>query len=189
MDPLLLAILIAFVLAVASSSSYSTPPPKPPPRPQPKDTPILLVTGRIKDPNVKNVDPSLQILLRKDNLVFSQAVTYDRAALLQLKQHRVPSSAPEDNAYSGPLLADVLGDAGAASDILHLRSLMGVSRMLTRKELEARPWILALSRGAAPLMLGAAGPLLLLHEPASGASFSADEEKVWLPAVYYIDAR
>lgn len=189
MDPLLMAIIIAFVLAIVSSSSYSSAPEKPPPRPQPKDTIILLISGRIKDPNVKEVDHNIQILLKKDNLAFSQAVAYDKETLSKLEQHAVPSTEPKESAYWGPLLADVLKDAKAEPDLLHLRSLMGVSKTLTKKELEARRWVLALKRGETPLMLGANGPLLLMHEPASGSTFTADEEKAWLPALYYIDAR
>jgi hypothetical protein len=90
MDPLLLAIIIAFVLALASSSSYSAPE-KPPPRSKPKDTPILLISGRIDDPNIKDIDANAQTLLKKDNLAFSQAVAYDRQTLLKMKQHPVPS--------------------------------------------------------------------------------------------------
>lgn len=189
MDPLLLAVIIAFVLAIASSSSYSTPPEKPPPRPQPKDTTILLISGRIKDPNIKEADYNTQLLLKKDNLAFSQAVAYDRETLSKLEQHAVPSNSPKESAFSGPLLVDVLKDAKAEPDLLHLRSLMGVSKTLTKKELEARRWVLAMKRGETPLMLGANGPLLLLHEPASGATFTADDEKAWLPALFYIDAR
>jgi hypothetical protein len=190
MDPLLLVVILAFVLALASSSSYSPPPAKPPPRAQPKDTIILFVTGRIKDPNIKNLDPSIQDLFEKDNLAFSQAVAYDRERLLKLKQHQAPSAAAEGAAYYGPLLADVLTDAGAETELLHLRNLLGVSRTMTKKELEARPWILALNRGEAPLMLGGNGPLLLLHAPPAGeTTFSADDEKAWMPALYYIDAR
>jgi hypothetical protein len=189
MDPLLLAIIIAFVLAIASSSSYSSAPEKPPPRPRPKDTIILLISGRIKDPNVKEADYNIQLLLKKDNLAFSQAVGYDMETLSKLKQHAAPSSEPEETAYWGPLLADVLKDAKAEPELLHLRSLMGVSKTLTKKELEAERWVLALRRGDTPLMLGANGPLLLVSEPASGAAFTPDDEKSWLPALYYIDAR
>jgi hypothetical protein len=189
MDPLLLAIIIAFVVALASSSSYSSAPAKPPPRSKPKDTPILLISGRIDDPNIKDIDVDAQTLLKKDNLAFSQAVAYDRETLLKMKQHPVPSKEPKETAFSGPLLSDVLKDAKAKSTLFQLRSLTGASKTLTEKELQARPWILALSRGETPLMLGANGPLLLLHEPASGTSFTPDEEKTWLPAIYYIDAR
>jgi hypothetical protein len=189
MDPLLLAIIIAFVLALSSSPSYTKAPAKPPPRSKPKDTPILLISGRIDDPNIKDIDVNTQILLKKDNLAFSQAVAYDRATLLKMKQHPVPSKEAKETAFSGPLLSDVLKDAKVKSNLFQLRSLTGASKTLTEKELQARPWILALSRGETPLMLGANGPLLLMHEPASGTAFTSDEEKTWLPAIYYIDAR
>jgi hypothetical protein len=193
MDPLLLAIIIAFVLAIVSSSSYSSAPEKPKPRAQPKDTIILLITGGIIDPNIKEVDFNIQLLLKKDNLAFSQAVAYDKEMLLKLDQVRVPSKEPKESAYVGPLLKDVLKNANpnlkANPELLHLRSLMGVSRMLTRKELDARRWVLALKRGDTPLMIGANGPLLLVYEPESGSTFTADDEKAWLPAIFYIDVR
>lgn len=189
MDPLLLAIIIAFIVAVASSSSYAPKPKPKEPRARPKDTIILLISGRIDDPNIKEIDLNTQVLLKKDNLAFSQAVAYDRNDLLKLKQLQVPSKASKDCAYSGPALSEVLKDAKVKSTLFQLRSLTGATKTLTGKELDAGGWVLALSRGETPLMIGANGPLLLIQEPASQTSHTADEEKAWLPAVYYIDAR
>lgn len=150
---------------------------------------ILTVTGTITRANRGPLDPASDLFFIHHNLSLGRAMRFSREALLRLPQQtaRAKVLKLEEADYSGPLLRDVLKEAGAAGAALRIVGLDGYAADFTLDELAKKDWILALSRDGRPLGVGDLGPLWLMRALAPGEPPDVSESEHWVWAAFYIE--
>ncbi len=133
---------------------------------QPGKGPALLtITGAITRPNRGALDPALDQMMAKHKLAFSRACTLDFAALTRLPAQTIRPTLEYDgkpHTLRGPLLLDVLAQAGARTDPgtrLALRAVDGYAVAVTLKQARAQRFIIATHLDGQPMALGGLGPL------------------------------
>lgn len=131
---------------------------------------LLTVTGAIPRSNRGPFDPALDQMMHKQGLRFSQAWTFDHAALMQLAPQTIRPTLEYDarpHQLRGPLLLDVLAQAGARiadSTTLVLRAVDGYNVELSGLQARTRRVIVATHLDGNPMPLGGLGPLWTVHD-------------------------
>jgi hypothetical protein len=131
---------------------------------------LLTVTGDVKRSNRGPFDPALDQMMHKQQLSFKAAYAFDFAALTRLPARSIRPTLEYDakpHALRGPLLADVLAQAGApAGDQvkLVLRAVDGYAVQMTLGQARAQGFIVATHLDGQPLPLGGLGPLWAVYD-------------------------
>jgi hypothetical protein len=131
---------------------------------------LLTITGAITRSNRGGLDPALDQMMAKQKLVFDRAYALDFAALAALPARTIRPTLEYDgkpHALRGPLLADVLAQAGArprdAAKVL-MRAVDGYAAVLEMRQLRAWSFIVATHLDGKPMPLGGLGPLWAVYD-------------------------
>lgn len=131
---------------------------------------LLTITGAITRSNRGRLDPALDQMMVKHKLAFERAYTLDFTALAALPARTIRPTLEYDgkpHALRGPLLADVLAQAGArARDTTRvaLRAVDGYAALLEMRQLRERNFIVATHLDGKPMPLGGLGPLWAVYD-------------------------
>ena len=126
---------------------------------------LLTVSGAITRSNRGPVDPTFDLMMHKQKVVFSKARTFDFGALLALPAVTIRPTLEYDakvHVLRGPLLLDVLAAAGARpadQAPLLLRAVDGYAATLSVAQARAQGFIVATHMDGQPMALGGLGPL------------------------------
>jgi hypothetical protein len=131
---------------------------------------LLTITGAITRSNRGGLDPALDQMMAKQKLVFDRAYALDFAALAALPARTIRPTLEYDgkpHTLRGPLLADVLAQAGAkprdAAKVL-MRAVDGYAAVLEMRQLRAWNFIVATHLDGKPMPLGGLGPLWAVYD-------------------------
>lgn len=153
---------------------------------------VLTVAGAITETNRAPYDEGVDKFFTYHEVRFEKAAAFDAAMLEALGTHDITVSyaeRPEQDRFSGPRLKDVLVAAGFMGDNIKVLALDAYAKELTRADLDAYEWILAMERNGEPLGIGQFGPLWLVYAKPDGAPVTAEDETRWPWAVFYIEVR
>lgn len=132
---------------------------------------LLTVSGAIARANRGPLDPALDQMMVKQKIAFTQAFSFDFAALASLPALTIkPTLEYDAKAHSlrGPLLLDVLALAGAKiheGSKLVLRAVDGYAVAVTPAQARAQRFIVATHLDGQPMPLGGLGPLWAVIDP------------------------
>jgi hypothetical protein len=129
---------------------------------------LLTVTGAIGRSNRGPLDPALDQMMHKQQLNFDRAFTFDFAELAKLPARTIRPTVEYDakpHTLRGPLLVDVLAQAGAAnaSKVL-LRAIDGYAVEMPLAQARAQGFIVATHLDGQALALGGLGPLWAVYD-------------------------
>jgi hypothetical protein len=131
---------------------------------------LLTISGAITRPNRGALDPALDQMMAKHKLTFTQARSFDFAALTRLPARTIRPTLEYDakpHALRGPLLTDVLALAGAPSadaTRITLRAVDGYAASITLQQAHMQGFILATHLDGQPMALGGLGPLWAVYD-------------------------
>ncbi|AVS79526.1 molybdopterin-dependent oxidoreductase [Paracidovorax avenae] len=131
---------------------------------------LLTVAGAIQQPNRGALNPTADLLAAKQGVQFSQARSFDAAALQHLPAVSITPTLEYDgqrHTLEGPLLSTVLAAAGAptqGSATVVLRAVDGYNASLTVADADRYRMIVALRMDGAPLPLGGLGPQWAVYD-------------------------
>ncbi|MEM9781100.1 MAG: hypothetical protein AAF899_01365 [Pseudomonadota bacterium] len=149
---------------------------------------VLTVTGG-SESNRGGVDAFRDAFFTFSEVAFDGAYAFDHAALQALSQVRITANGPSwpgPLELSGPLLTDVMAEAGIASDAsLLVTALDGYAAIVTAEDRAARTWIVALEADGTPLGLGGRGPTWILPDT-GGAAVAEGEDANWVWSAYLV---
>jgi hypothetical protein len=158
---------------------------------------LLTVTGAISRANRGPFDPVLDQMMHKHGVGFRKAYVFDDAALQALPAVTIRPTLEYDNKtheLRGPLLLDVLAQAGAApsdKSILVLRAVDGYNVELPAVQARARRFIVATHVDGKRMPLGGLGPLWAVYDadrvPEMAAQPPAQRFAACPWALYHID--
>jgi hypothetical protein len=129
---------------------------------------LLTITGAIGRSNRGPLDTALDQMMHKQGLQFDRAFTFDFAELARLPARTIRPTVEYDakpHTLRGPLLTDVLAQAGAAnaSKVL-LRAVDGYAVELPMAQAHAQGFIVATHLDGQALPLGGLGPLWAVYD-------------------------
>jgi hypothetical protein len=158
-------------------------------RPAAETSTVLTVTGNIANTNRGPRTAASDLFFIHHNLNIGRAMRFSREALLRLPPHEVRAKALklDEASYSGPLLRDVLKEAGATGTTMCVVRLDGDPANFPLAEMAKKDWILALSRDGKALGIGDLGPLWLMRAQAAGETPEVAEQEHWVWAAFYIE--
>jgi hypothetical protein len=158
---------------------------------------LLTVGGAITKGNRGPVDSTLDQLLVRHGVKFSNALALDAEKLQRLPQIDIRPTLEYDSKQhklSGPLLTTVLGEAGVepkSSVRIGLRAIDGYNVNITLAEIQAYRMIIATHVDDQPMALGGLGPQWAVYDADSLAAFKnkpVKERFALCPwGLYYID--
>ncbi|THC41411.1 molybdopterin-dependent oxidoreductase [Massilia sp. Mn16-1_5] len=160
---------------------------------------LLTISGNVKRPNRGPLDPALDQMMAKHKLAFTQAHVLDFAALARLPVRIIRPTLEYDgkpHALRGPLLADVLAQAGAPGGMdtrITLRAVDGYAAAITLRQAQAQGFIVATHLDGQPMPLGGLGPLWAVYDADKIAEMAAQPLEArfgacpW--ALYHIEVR
>lgn len=131
---------------------------------------LLTITGAITRHNRGALDPALDQMMAKHKLAFDRAHALDFAALAALPARTIRPTLEYDgkpHSLRGPLLADVLAQAGArprdTAKVL-MRAVDGYAAVLEMQQLKTWKFIVATHLDGRPMALGGLGPLWAVYD-------------------------
>jgi hypothetical protein len=157
--------------------------------PAPSGPVILTVSGAIGKANRGPVDPFRDRLLNYHDITFDKAMAFTRADLVKLGMHAITVSYPEwpgPHRFEGPLLRDVLAQAGVASGSLHPLGLDGYSAEIPFADLNRYDVILALKMDGHWLGTGGLGPAWILYPYDDVPALHGQDDSKWVWGVFHI---
>jgi hypothetical protein len=131
---------------------------------------VLTITGAITRSNRGPLDPALDQMMHKQQVAFQRAYTFDFAELARLPSRSIRPTLEYDgkqHALRGPLLADVLVQAGAQAGTagkVVLRAVDGYAAVLPLAQAKAQGFIVATHLDGQPMPLGGLGPLWAIYD-------------------------
>jgi hypothetical protein len=131
---------------------------------------LLTITGNIARGNRGPFDPALDQMMRKQEIEFDKAYTFDFHAIDAMPKVNINPTLEYDlksHALAGPLLTDVLHAAGAilnASTKVLLRALDGYAVAVPVADLRQYRFIIASRLDGQPMALGGLGPLWAVYD-------------------------
>lgn len=138
--------------------------------PAPQGPSLLTITGAIGRSNRGALDPALDQMMHKQKLAFARAYAMDFGMLAALPARNIRPTLEYDgkaHALRGPLLTDVLAQAGARpgeSAKVVLRAVDGYAAALDMRQLRAWNMIVATHLDGKPMPLGGLGPLWAVYD-------------------------
>lgn len=139
----------------------------------PVSTPLVTLSGAIRQHNRGPVDPALDQLFHKQLVQFDAAYAFDFAMLTRMSAQTIRPTLEYDakpHALRGPRLADVLRQTGVPdnpSTQVLLRAIDGYVVATTLGQVREYGFLLATHIDDKPLPLGGLGPLWAVYDPAA----------------------
>ncbi|AVF40830.1 molybdopterin-dependent oxidoreductase [Pandoraea apista] len=136
-------------------------------------TPLVTISGAIRQRNRGPVDPALDQLFHKQLVRFDGAYAFDFGMLTRLPAQTIRPTLEYDarpHTLRGPLLIDVLtqtGVPGNAQTQVLLRAIDGYIVSTTLAQVRDYRFLLATHLDDKPLPLGGLGPLWAVYDPAA----------------------
>jgi hypothetical protein len=134
----------------------------------PRGPVLLTVTGAIDRSNRGPLDPALDQMMHKQQLQFDRAFTFDFAELLKLPARTIRPTIEYDakpHTIRGPLLVDVLAQAGAAkAGKVLLRAVDGYAVEIPVSLARSHGFIVATHLDGQAMPLGGLGPLWAVYD-------------------------
>jgi hypothetical protein len=158
--------------------------------PAPGGPVVLTVTGNITATNRGPFDDFEDAFLKYHERRFEKAAAFDRAMLEGLGMAEVVVSYdawPKSYRFQGPWLKDVLAAVGAAPERVTIVALDGFAQEISKQDLDAYDWIVALKRDGRTLDLGGHGPLWVVYGRRDGKAVSEEDEQRWPWAAFLVD--
>lgn len=152
-------------------------------------TTLLTVSGSVSAPNRGAVDPANDKLFLFNEVRFDKAAAFDLDALRALPQVTLRTDFPmggEEVEFSGPLLADVLREAGAEGEILSVQAMDGYAIEAPLDEITGKGAVVALERNGAPLGIGDYGPTQIVFPRGERADLAEMNDDWWIWQIYHI---
>ena len=131
---------------------------------------LLTITGAITRSNRGALDPALDQMMTRHKLAFERAYALDFTALTALPARTIRPTLEYDGKphdVRGPLLADVLAQAGARprdTARIVMRAVDGYAAVLQMRQLRERNFIVATHLDGKPMPLGGLGPLWAVYD-------------------------
>ena len=157
----------------------------------PRDAVVLTVTGEIAYTNREAFRKSRDSFIAYHERKFTRAAAFDRAMLedLGMQSARIEyADWPGPITFQGPRLIDVLKAVGWTGSKITTLALDGFGTAISRREIEARNWILATRGNGRPFGIGERGPLWLVFDPPGDRPATPQEEGKWPWAIFLIHA-
>ena len=151
---------------------------------------ILTIGGAVSKANRGASNAFDDAFLSVHEYNFEQAATFDVASLERLGTVTATIKAetwPRAVTIEGPRLRDVLAAAEWNGEAITTVALDGFAVELSKADIAARDWILAIKADGAYLGVGGHGPAWLVYD-VPGGNASAEDESHWPWAVFYIQA-
>jgi hypothetical protein len=151
---------------------------------------VLTVTGKITRTNRGPFDDFEDAFLKYHERRFEKAAAFDRAMLegLGMKEVVVSYDAwPKSTRFQGLWLKDVLAAVGAAPERVTILALDGFAQEISKQDLEAFDWIVAVRRDGRYLDIGRHGPLWVVYGRRDGKVVTEEDEQRWPWAAFLID--
>jgi len=158
----------------------------------PKGPVVLTVAGAITETNRGAYDEHVDVFFEHHNVAFDKAAAFDTAMLEALGMQEITveyPDRPETDRFAGPRLRDLLDATGALGSQITILALDGYARELSRADIDAYDWIVALTRNGKPLGIGQFGPLWVVYARHDDMPITAEDEARWPWAVFYIEAK
>lgn len=152
--------------------------------------PILLtVTGAVENANRGAYDPAHDKFFGYNEVEFTQATQFDYDALTALDMVKIMADFPKGGVvyeYEGPLLADVLGAAGAKGSKVTIQALDGYAVEMDAQTAIDQGAVVALKRDGAPLSIGGYGPTHVVFPRAERSDLSEMSDDNWIWSIFHI---
>lgn len=157
--------------------------------PAPSEPVVLTVAGAIGKANRGPFDPFRDRLFAYHDLRFDKAMTFTRTDLVGLGLHTITVSYPKwpgPHRFEGPLLRDVLAQAGVTSGTLRPLGLDGYSAAIPFADLKRYDVILALKMDGHWLGAGDLGPAWILYPYDEVRALRGGDDSKWVWGVFHI---
>ena len=153
---------------------------------------MVTVSGKISNPNREALDAFHDIYFNIQDVEFSAATEFDLASLQALGMRSVSASYedwPGKIDFEGPLLSDVLKQAGATGSIFSVKALDGYTVDVSREEIEKYPVVLAIKANGKFLGIGGRGPAWLIFPRDDYEDLAKEDDSKFVWAVYHIEVK
>ncbi len=151
---------------------------------------VLTIGGNVANANMSAPDEFGASFLKSFEYDYTRAAAFDIAMLEALGTVKITIRAepwPRAVAFEGPRLRDVLDAAGWTGEKITTVGLDGFTVEITKEDIAARDWIVAVKGDGRYLNIGGRGPAWLVYEVPGGKA-SADDDARWPWAMFYIVA-
>jgi len=176
-----LAVVLALVLCLAPPAQAAE---------KPTGPHILTISGDVLHPNRPAFNAFRDAFLKFHDKSFERAFAFDRAMLAALPQRKLRANSynfPSQVTAEGPLLSDVLGQAGVREQApITVTALDGYTVTLTAEDRAATTYILAITVDGQPLGLAGRGPTWLIEDTGGVIADEATEAK-WVWSAFYME--
>lgn len=176
----LAALLCALLLPVAAPPALA-------------EGPVLLtVTGDVSAPNRGAVNPDYDKLFVFNDVTFDRAREFDLSDLEKLPQETVRADFPKGGAeteFSGPLLKDVLAEAGASGQTLTVQAMDGYAIEVPLAEMVEKGAVVALERNGRPFGIGNFGPTQIVFPRGDRPDLKDMPDDWWIWEIYHINVK
>lgn len=157
------------------------------------DGPVLLtLTGDVAEPNRGPVDPEYDKLFVFNDVSFEEAHEFDLTALEGLPQTTVKADFPKggpETEFSGPLLSEVLGAAGADGETVTVQAMDGYAVEVPLADMVGKGAVVALARDGKPLGIGNFGPTQIVFPRAERDDLKDMPDDWWIWQIYHINVQ
>ena len=151
---------------------------------------LLTVSGDVAAPNRGPVDPEQDKLFLFNEVRFEKAREFDLGELEKMPQATVHADFPKggkEAIFTGPLLADVLGAAGAEGKTVTVRAMDGYAVEVPLEEMIEKGAVVALARDGRPLGIGGLGPTQIVFPRSERPELADMPDDWWIWQIYHIE--
>lgn len=153
---------------------------------------LLTVTGDVSAPNRGPVDPAYDKLFVFNEVKFDRAREFDLSDLEKLPQATVKADFPKggtETEFSGPLLRDVLAEAGATGQTVTVQAMDGYAIEVPLADMVDKGAVVALARDGRPLGIGNFGPTQIVFPRSQRADLKDMPDDWWIWEIYHINVK
>ncbi|WP_339336479.1 molybdopterin-dependent oxidoreductase [uncultured Maricaulis sp.] len=152
---------------------------------------IVTVFGNGIRPDRGAMRPDEEPMFASYGLEFDSALGLTFAELAAFDRFTLTTDFPaggQTHSFSGPLLRDVLADAGSADLTIRVTALDGYQREISAERARRHDVLLALYQDGHPLGLGGRGPAMLVWPRGSDPALAGMSDDDWVFGIFAIEA-
>ncbi len=153
---------------------------------------IVTVSGEVSATNREAWDEFADAFFNTHDVEFEKARAFDLSMLEALGMKKLTVSYPEwpgKITFEGPLLSDILNEAGATGSNMVVRALDGYAPEIPMSDIEKYPVILALKANGEYLGLGDRGPAWLVYPRNDYPELAEEDDSKFVWSVYSIEVQ